>query len=177
MENLLDNLVLLNQIEQNKIKLEKSMHKIEELVKEALLKVNRESIEHQIEVKIKDSDLQANLDAKLITQVIVNIVDNAIKFTQKGSKIIIVAEQHKNAVKIEISDDGSGVSNPDKLKIFDMMFMTEEKHEEERRGFGLGLYLCKVIVSAHKGSIYIKDNIPNGTILGFTLPNKNTNER
>ena len=177
MENLLDNLVLLNQIEQNKIKLEKSMHKIEELVKEALLKVNRESIEHQIEVKIKDSDLQANLDAKLITQVIVNIVDNAIKFTQNGSKIIIFAEQHKNAVKIEISDDGSGVSNPDKLKIFDMMFMTEEKHEEERRGFGLGLYLCKVIVSAHKGSIYIKDNIPNGTILGFTLPNKNTNER
>lgn len=70
---------------------------------------------------------------------------------------------------IEISDNGDGVSDESKKKIFDMFYTANNSRGDSRRGLGLGLSLCKSVITAHGGEIYVKDNHPKGSIFGFTL--------
>ena len=79
------------------------------------------------------------------------------------------ARREKDEVAIEVADTGAGISNQDKKRIFEMFYTTGNKEGDSRRGLGLGLALCKSIVVAHGGTIYIKDNRPKGTIFGFKL--------
>ncbi|EDN7532666.1 histidine kinase, partial [Listeria monocytogenes] len=111
-----------------------------------------------------------NIDSQLIMQVIINIVDNAIKYTPPGSKICIVAKQDMDSVCVEIKDNGEGIPDKEKDKIFDMFYTANNINADGRRGLGLGLYLCMSIIQAHQGEMYVKDNIPKGTIFGLVLP-------
>ena len=70
---------------------------------------------------------------------------------------------------MEISDDGHGISDTAKEKLFDMFYTGETISADSRRGLGLGLSLCKSIIEAHGGTIYVRDNHPQGTVFGFTL--------
>lgn len=107
---------------------------------------------------------------RLIVQVIINIVDNVIKYTPQNSHIIISTEKNGDKAIISISDDGPGI--PDELKphIFDMFYSGANKIADSRRSLGLGLSLCKSIVNAHGGEINVSDNNPHGSIFSFTLP-------
>ena len=96
-------------------------------------------------------------------------MNNAIKYTPKGSNIRISAARKEKMIVVEISDNGYGISDSVKDKIFDMFFTINDKHGDGRRGLGLGLSLCKSIINAHGGEIYVKDNIPKGSTFGFTL--------
>ena len=112
----------------------------------------------------------AKMDSRLIVQVIINIVDNAIKYTLQGSHITISAKKVEQMILIEIADDGAGISDSVKEKLFDMFFTVNSAQVDGRRGLGLGLFLCKSIITAHGGTIYAKDNKPHGTVFCFTLP-------
>ena len=142
---------------------------VEEIINEALQHVNRKSVEYKINVNLQNELLMVNVDVRLIVQVIINIVDNAIKYTDEGSEITINAFVRSKKVVIEIADNGSGISEQDKKCIFDMFFTVNGNRGDNRRGLGLGLALCKSIINAHGGKIYVKDNKPKGTIMGFTL--------
>ena len=111
----------------------------------------------------------AKMDSRLIIQVIINIVDNAIKYTPVGSKITISVKKHSSIVTVEISDDGKGISDEAKSNLFEMFYTANEGNGDSRRGLGLGLALCKSIIVAHGGTISVKDNKPNGAIFRFTL--------
>ena len=112
----------------------------------------------------------AKMDSRLILQVIINIVDNAIKYTQVGSNITIKAYRQQEMVAVEIADDGKGISDEAKEKLFDMFFTADNRKGDSRRGLGLGLSLCKSIINAHGGEIWVRDNQPHGAIFCFTLP-------
>ena len=114
-----------------------------------------------------------SIDASLITQVIINIVDNAIKYTEVGSNIEIASTQKGNMVEISVADNGDGIPDEAKGKLFDMFFTAENTNLDSRRGLGLGLALCKSIVTAHGGNIFVKNNSPKGTIIYFTLEAEN----
>ncbi len=104
-----------------------------------------------------------------MTQVIVNIVNNAIKYTQPGSHITITAKRDGKYVRVEIADNGPGIPDEEKSKLFDMFYTVGNTRGDDRRGLGLGLYLCRSILTAHGGSIYVRDNVPRGAVFGFTL--------
>ena len=103
-------------------------------------------------------------------QLIINIVDNAIKYTQKGSDIIIETHKSGDKVVVSISDNGEGMSDEMKARAFDMFYSGANKVADSRRSIGLGLALCKSIVNAHSGTIEVKDNKPHGTVFTITLP-------
>ena len=105
-------------------------------------------------------------------QVIINIIDNSIKYTPENSHIEIRANKEDDFIKIIISDDGPGISNEDKAHIFDTFYTGSSSVADSRRSLGLGLSLCKSIVTAHGGEIRISDNIPHGCVFTFTLPAK-----
>ena len=114
--------------------------------------------------------LLAKMDSRLIIQVIINIVDNALKYTPKGSKIEIYARKENQMIAISIADNGKGIADCAKEKIFDMFYSGANQIVDSRRSLGLGLSLCKSIVNAHGGTICVEDNLPHGTIFTFTLP-------
>ncbi|MNC60538.1 Sensor protein SrrB [compost metagenome] len=124
---------------------------------------------------LEDELLMAKMDSRLIVQVLINLVDNAIKYTQAGSKIIVSARREQQWVRVEVSDNGPGISEEAKSKLFDMFYTADNKRGDSRRGLGLGLSLCKSIVHAHGGTVEVKDNVPQGTVFSFTLQAEEVN--
>ncbi|MPM94881.1 Sensor protein KdpD [bioreactor metagenome] len=167
--NLVENLLSITRIDNGTLNLNMQPELLDEVIAEALLHVNRRSVEHTIETNLKEEFLMAKMDSRLIIQIIINILDNAIKYTQQGSRITISAKRNGSVVRVEIADNGPGIPDAAKEKLFDMFYTAENISADSRRGLGLGLPLCKSIINAHGGSIYVKDNIPQGTIFGFTL--------
>lgn len=168
--NLVENLLSVTRIEEDRMNLKLQAELMDEVITEALKHINRKSVEHHITVESSDEFLLAKMDAKLIVQVIINIVDNAIKYTPAGSSIWIRSEKNDKFVSVSIGDDGPGISDEIKPRVFDMFFSGANKIADSRRSLGLGLSLCKSIITAHGGKISVRDNTPQGTIFNFTLP-------
>ena len=133
-----------------------------------MLKTSPELV--SITLNYGDDLLMVRADAKLIVQVIINLVDNALKYTPSDTLISISAECKNGMAEIKIADTGKGISDVEKGKIFDKFYSGEHKIADNRRSLGLGLYLCKAIVEAHGGSIHVTDNLPHGSVFRFTLP-------
>ena len=101
---------------------------------------------------------------------IINIVDNAIKYTPEGSVIEISTRECGSMVEVSVSDNGPGIPDEQKPHIFDMFYSGANKVADSRRSLGLGLSLCKSIIVAHGGTIVVKDHKPRGATFTFTLP-------
>lgn len=168
--NLVENLLSVTRIEQGQMKLNVSTELMDEVVTEALQHIDRKSREHKISVYSSEEFILAKIDARLIVQVIINIVDNAVKYTPKGSEIKIKVEKKDGSVWVSIADNGQGIPNAMKPYVFDMFFTGEKKVADSRRSMGLGLALCKSIINAHGGEISVEDNVPTGSIFKFSLP-------
>ncbi|MGN0183575.1 MAG: DUF4118 domain-containing protein [Aristaeellaceae bacterium] len=168
--NLVENLLSVTRIEEGRMNLNPSAELMDEVIAEALRHINRKSVEHEISVHSSEDFLLAHMDARLIVQVVINIVDNAIKYTPAGSHIRIETEKAGAWVVVRIADDGPGISDEAKAQVFDMFYSGANRVADSRRSLGLGLFLCKSIVTAHGGTISVRDNQPHGTIFEFTLP-------
>ena len=136
---------------------------------EALQHIRRKEIKHEIILIPSKNIITAKMDAKLIIQVIVNLIENAIKYTPVDSKIYIEMEEDEEMAYIHIKDNGPGIKEDEKEKIFDMFYCGNQKIADSRRSLGLGLPLCKTIMQAHKGEITLQDNIPHGCIFTCKL--------
>lgn len=170
--NLVENLLSITRIEDGSMHIQKSSELIEEIILEALTHIHKNHNEHTIKVVPQNSLLMAKMDAHLIVQVIVNIIDNAIKYTPLHSEISISSGRDKNMIFVEIADTGNGIPDASKEKIFDMFYRDNTKIIDSRRSLGLGLFLCKSIIVAHGGVISVRDRAPKGAIFRFTLPHE-----
>ena len=168
--NLVENLLSVTRIEEGRLNLHISEDLVDDVITEALHHVNKKSVEHHITVRYKEDYLLAKMDAKLMVQVIINIVDNAIKYTPKGSNILIKTWKQGDKAVISIADDGDGIPDEMKARVFDMFYSVANKIADSRRSLGLGLSLCRSIVNAHGGKITVSDNTPHGTVFTVTLP-------
>ena len=168
--NLVENLLSVTRLEENHLNLHISSELVSDVIEEALRHINRRSVEYDISSEYEDELLLAQMDAKLIVQVIINIVDNAIKYTPAGTKIVIRTRAKDHKAVISIADNGAGISDEMKPRIFDMFYCGSNRVVDSRRSLGLGLSLCKSIITAHGGTISVADNQPHGTIFTFTLP-------
>lgn len=168
--NLTENLLSITRIENGTMHLQMNAELIDDVFREAISHVDRKAAEHEISVELADDLLMAKMDVRLIVQVIINIVNDAIKYTPEGSHICLSAKKEKKMVRIRIADDGPGISDEAKLHLFDMFYTAGIGKADSRRGLGLGLSLCKSIVDAHGGEISVSDNKPHGAVFSFTLP-------
>ena len=168
--NLVENLLAVTKIEEGRMELHMQPHLAEEIVSEALKHISRKQAEHTVTVHHKNELLLVKCDARLIIQVIINLVDNAIKYTPAGSHITITTQNSGNDAEISVADNGAGIPDDEKEKVFQMFYSGSNPIADCRRSLGLGLSLCKSIVSAHGGKISVFDNRPTGTVITFTIP-------
>lgn len=168
--DLVENLLAVTRLEQGQLELNVSENLLEDVITEALRHVNRKATSHDIRVESEDEFLLAKMDAKLLVQVVINIVDNAIKYTPSGSDIVISTWREGNMAVVSIADHGPGIPDEMKPRVFDMFYSGANRIADSRRSLGLGLSLCKSIISAHGGMLTVGDNVPHGTVFTFTLP-------
>ena len=168
--DLVENLLSITRIENGNIQINKEAQLINEIVLEAMHHISKDSADHIIQLDLSDEFIFVKIDARLIMQVIINIVDNAIKYTPPGSEIWIHTRQKENLVEIQIADNGPGIPDEVKAHVFEMFYSGANKVADSRRSLGLGLSLCKSIINAHEGEITVSDNQPHGTIFTITLP-------
>ena len=167
---LVENLLSITKIADGSVKLRLSDQVVDDIVSEALRHIDRRSAEHHITVDCGDEPLLVRVDAGLIMQVLINLVNNAVKYTPAGSNIRITAIPRENMAEICVSDNGPGI--PDELKehVFEMFFTGGNPIGDSRRSLGLGLTLCQAIIHAHNGEMTLKENSPHGCIFSFTVP-------
>ena len=167
---LVENLLSITKIADGSVKLHLSDQVVDDIVSEALRHIDRRSAEHHITVDCGDEPLLVRVDAGLIVQVLINLVNNAIKYTPAGSNIWVTAALREDAVEICVSDDGHGIPNELKERVFEMFFTGGNPIGDSRRSLGLGLTLCQAIIHAHNGEMTLKENSPHGCIFSFIVP-------
>lgn len=167
--NLVENLLAVTKIEDGTMNLHLQAELLEEVVDEAMHRLNRYSGKHKITIHHEEEFILAKMDVHLIIQVIINLVDNAIKYTPSESTITITTRKKNGMAIVEVADNGEGVSDESKSKIFEMFYTAQNGTGDSRRSLGLGLALCKSIINAHGGTISVHDNKPHGTVFRFTL--------
>ncbi len=168
--DLVENLLSISRIENGQMDLHMSLEVVSDVIEEALRHVDKNASLHHISVETSSDVLMARMDARLIMQVLINLINNAVKNTQVGSEIRIKSGKDDRFVRVCVVDNGPGIPNAMKPHIFEMFYTGQNDVSDGRRGIGLGLALCKSIVESHGGSITLTDNVPSGCCFTFSLP-------
>lgn len=168
--NLVENLLSVSRMEDGKMILHMQTELMDEIITEALRHVEKRSYKHKIKVVHEDELLLAKIDGRLIVQVIINLIDNAIKYTQPGTDIMIHSQKVGDWIVIDVADNGKGIPKEEKEHVFEMFYTGNNNIADSRRSIGLGLFLCKSIVEAHGGKMELLDFMPHGSIFRFSLP-------
>lgn len=150
-------------INRRKVELRKLIQTVEELIRPGLEERNiRFSV-------ICPENIIANIDPERIQQVLLNILDNAIKHTSPGKTISIRVIQNEMEIKITIEDEGEGIPKEDLPYLFDRLYRVEKSRSRESGGTGLGLAIAKEIIESHEGRIEIQSKIGKGTSVNIFL--------
>ncbi len=168
--DLVENLLSISRMENGQMRLNLSAYVVNEVIEEAIRHVDRNVANHTVTIQNSDELLLVRADIGLVMQVLINLVNNAIKNTQQGSEIVIGYERRGDMVVIHVTDNGPGISDDIKPHIFEMFYTGGNKIADGRRGLGIGLSLCRSIVEAHGGRIKLRDNEPTGCCFSFSLP-------
>jgi len=166
--NSVENILSFMRVEEG-FHLNTQLESVEELFGDVLSRV----ISHtgtRVELELPDQPIYYPMDIQLMEKVLLNLVDNALKYSPKDSKIFLRAFVQKDEFIFEVSDQGQGIPDDEKKKIFERFYTFKSDTTVNRRGLGLGLAICKSIVEAHHGIIIAKDNKPSGTIIRCIFP-------
>lgn len=170
---LVENVLSMTKIEEGMLEVRKDDEIAEDIVYEALERINFRNKTHKVNVSLPENIVMIPMDGKLICQVIVNLIDNAIKYTPEGSEINLKVYTNKEYAVFDVIDNGSGIDKENLPYLFDQFFTVTNKCVDSKRGVGLGLAICKSIIKAHGGDIIAKNNENGGATFSFTLPMNN----
>lgn len=168
LNRLVGNLLSMTRIESGAIRLHREPGDIQDVIGTALEQLGKRIIGREIKVNVPDDFPLVQMDFSLIVQVMVNVLENAFKYSPKGSLIEISASLVDNKVCIQIADRGAGIPSEDLTRVFDKFYRVQRP--ESVSGTGLGLSISKGIIEAHHGNIYARVREGGGTIISVELP-------
>lgn len=161
----------LSRSQSRKMELQYETFSPKRVILEILDSLENQIKEKNIEVRYTLMELQISADLRRFRQLILNLVSNAVKFNKMNGKITIVSYRNeKGEFVFEIKDTGDGISKKDYAKIFKFFSQVNQDQLKRQQGSGVGLFLCKTIVDAHKGHIDFKSRLNYGSTFWFTLP-------
>ena len=174
--SLIKDLDEISKLERGELKLLKQSFVIQDLVKEVFENLAWKADQKNIVFSIKkgcEQPLVVYADKERIRQVLINLIDNSIKYGKiGGSTVASMYNTDDQNILIEISDDGMGINEKHLDRVFERFFRTEEGRGREVTGSGLGLAICKHIIEAHNHTIHVRSKENIGTSIGFTLNTK-----
>ena len=153
------------------MKIATSLESVEEVVSEAIMRLRKRFPDVQIMVQVPREFLMIPMDAMLIEQVIINLLENALSHSGSGDAVDLIVEDGTKEVSFTVRDYGQGIPEEMLDKLFDGTPCTAAHNADSQKGMGIGLVICKTITAAHRGSI-IGRNCDHGAEFVFTLPKK-----
>ncbi|WP_408072584.1 sensor histidine kinase [Butyrivibrio sp. JL13D10] len=166
---LIDSLVKLSRLENGILSLETDNEELNPLLKDVAIQLREKAEAKDIKLEIKDTDARALIDKKWTQEAIVNIVDNAIKYTDQGS-ITISTKDYEMFACVDISDTGIGIPEEESAKVFQRFYRGSNVKSKE--GVGIGLHLAREIISGEGGYIKLSSKLGEGTTFSVFLPKK-----
>lgn len=173
LHSLVENVLSLTRLQDGKLTLNKENEAIEEVIDEAIRKIKNRAPDQVVNVDMPNDVLLIPMDGKLILQVFINLLENAIKHTKsdKPISIMVYKEESDNKVIVKVLDQGKGIANEDLNNIFKPFYTAGSKHADSKNRVGLGLTICDSIIKAHGGEISAQNREDNsGAEVIFSLP-------
>ena len=167
---LIGNIDKINEMESNHEKLEFSRFDLQALSKKVATNFTAAAAKKNIILAVTGDPLMITADQDKISQVLTNLLANAIKFTPKQGNIRIEIHQEGNRAVLKVSDDGIGIDPEDQEKIFERFYMTEPSRNSKPGGQGLGLAIVKSIIRKHNGTVRVVSNIGKGATFTVSIP-------
>ena len=164
-----ENLLSVTRLNDGRLKIKFTDQLLDEVIAESLRHISRKHDAYKIQVECEELIL-AHMDVRLIIQVLVNLIDNAIKYTPSGSVISIRGFKKAGKAQVSVEDNGPGIPDEMKPHIFEMFYTGKTTVADSQRSLGLGLALCRSIIEAHDGTLVLSDHAPHGCNFTFTLP-------
>ncbi|MDW7657572.1 MAG: ATP-binding protein [Bacillota bacterium] len=168
--SLVENILNMTRINESQLILHKDDEVIDDVVSEAIVHVDRLLKDRKFSVTLPDEVVTVQMDGRLIVQVLINLLENAIRHTPPDSDVSLTVTTHKDKIAVAVADTGEGIDESIAASLFDRFVTISKAVSDGRRGMGLGLAICKAIIEAHGGTIAAEVNKPKGTRIIFTLP-------
>ncbi len=173
---LVENLLHMTRLSSGKVQIKRQWQPVEEVIGSALHRLDHLLVGREVKVKIHGELPLVHGDDVLLETVLVNLIDNSLKYSPQQSPIEILCEPRSDGVTFQVADRGCGIVPGDEESIFEK-FNRGSGCNSDRRGIGLGLAICAAIVRAHKGTITAHNREGGGTMVRFTIPNEETPPR
>ena len=170
LSKLSDNLLKLSALESEHVSFAPHEFRLDKQIESAILMLEPQWLEKDINLDLSLDKLMFMGDEGLLSQVWVNLLHNAIKFTPASGNISVTLTENENAICCSIADNGIGISETDQIHLFERFFKVDKSRDRSLGGNGLGLSLVKKIVTMHKGQIRLKSVLGKGTEFIMTLP-------
>ncbi len=168
--NLVNQLKNLAKFDSDKSKLNLGEVNIDSLIKNIVYNNQISALEKNINIVFKLESINAYLDKDKVSQVIVNLLSNAIRYTNNGGNIYISAYKENENIKIHFKDNGIGIPKENLNYIFERFYRVDESRSKNTGGIGVGLTIVKSIVDLHKGKIEVNSKVNDGSEFIVTLP-------
>jgi len=172
LSHLIENLLELSRAQAQQLALYSELIDIKTLVRETLAKIKRQAPSHQFITSIPDKLPSINGDPLRIERILYNLLDNAAKYSPPGSQIKVSANAEPERLVIGVSDHGKGLSSSEQTRIFGPFQRLENNRPDQARGAGLGLMVCRRLVEAHGGEIWVESKKGRGSTFFFSLPRR-----
>ncbi len=167
---LVDDLLMMSRLEAEALEVRKTPYKLTEVVESIKDRLDNLTARHNLSLNIPDEIPLVNIDDVRISQVLTNLVENSVKFSEENTTISIEARANGEEVIVNVADQGTGIPSELHQRIFDRFFQGNGRKSGRRKGTGLGLAICRGIVEAHGGRIWVESEPGKGTKFSFSLP-------
>jgi two-component system sensor histidine kinase KdpD len=168
MSNLVNNILDMARLDAGFVELDKQWHPVEEIVGTVLTRLQKHLEGRKVKVNIPPGIPMIFADSVLIEQVLINLLENALRYTPDGSPLEITVEMTPFAVELFVSDRGPGIPKGMEAKLFEKFYRV--RNEAAQSGVGLGLAICRAIVEVHGGTIRAHNRASGGAIFSFMIP-------
>ncbi len=169
---MVENLLSVTRIQEGTMSVAKEPEAAEEIVAESLSRIRTRYPDRKITVKVPDDLLLVPMDGTLIAQVLINLLENAIKHSPENSEVVVDVIKKENTAQFEVIDNGEGIAEQDLPYLFDSYVPNGKKSSDSSRGMGIGLSICMSIIKAHHGTMEAENRKQGGAVFRFTLPLK-----
>lgn len=167
---MVENILSVTRINEDTANVIKTPEAVEEIVAESISRIRKRFKDRKINVKVPDELLMVPMDGTLIEQVIINLVENAIKHSGDDTVIDVTVKKVNNSAVFEVEDRGEGISEQDLPYLFESYVPDDRRTPDSSRGMGMGLSICMSIIKAHNGKLEAENKKGGGAVFRFTIP-------
>lgn len=169
LSRLVENLLHMTRLSGGKLAIDRQWHVVEEVVGSALTRLERQLAGRPIAARLDERLPMILVDASLVEQMLINLVENSAKYSPLGAPIEVAAKVDRDCIVIEVADRGQGFAPGDEVKVFEL-FYRGEGAKPDQRGTGVGLAICRAVAEVHGGRIAAANRPGGGAVVRVTLP-------